>query len=295
MTVAAGRTGGARAQARAGYLFSGLYTVLLVGFGLVPAGYAVYLAFKGETGGFTLDHFVQVAQDFRYVETFQHVATYTVAFLVPSLVISIGFALLLQPRRAAVASWFRFLYYLPQALTGAAGVIVWVFMLTPAVSPVRPLLTAAGYDNLFEVLSPANLPVVLAIIAVWTSANGILLMYAALSSIPVEVTEAARLDGANSWQTAIHVKLPMIRKWVAYTVILNVAASTQLFVEPQLIAGATGGGVGENWSPLQLAYTFAYTYADFASAAALSLQLLVISVLAAVLIIKRTSLFRMEI
>lgn len=266
-----------------------------MGFGLVPAIYAVYLAFIDQSGAFTFGNFLTVMRDFRYAQSFLHIGLYAVVFLVPSLLVSIGLALLLQPRRALVASSFRFLYYLPQALTGVAGVIVWLFMLTPAVSPVSFLLEAFGFENLFQVVSPDNLAVVLAIIAIWTSANGILLMYAALSSIPADVIEAARLDGANSGQIAWYVKLPMIRKWVAYTVILNIAASTQLFAEPEIMGTATGGAVGVDWAPLQLAYTYAYTYVDFPAAAALSLQLLVIAIVAAIVIIKRTNLFRVEI
>lgn len=290
------RSAKARREARAGYGFSALYLALLLGFGVVPALYAFYIAVLDENGRFAfLDNFATVARDFRYVDSLLNIGTFAVVFLVPSLIASVGLALLLQSRRPFVASSFRFLYYLPQALTGVAGVIVWLFMLNPAVSPVKILLDRLGYENMFQVISPGNLAVVLAIITIWTSANGILLMYAALSSIPDEVVEAARLDGANTGQTIWHVKLPMIRKWVAYTVILNIAASTQLFAEPQIMATATGDAVGTDWAPLQLAYTFAYSYADFSAAAALSIQLLIITIIAAVVIIKKTDLFRVEI
>lgn len=285
----------AKQQARAGYLLSLLYVVLLVGFGLVPGVYAVYLAFIDQTGRFTLDNFATVIGDFRYGETFLHVGVYTLVFLVPSLLVSIGLALILQSRRPIVGASFRFIYYLPQGLIGVAGVIVWLFMLTPAVSPVGFILEAFGYENLYQVVSRDNLAVVLAIIAIWTSANGILLMYAALSSISSDVIDAARLDGGNSVQIAWYVKLPMIRKWVAYTVILNIAASTQLFAEPQIMGTASGGAVGSNWAPLQLAYSFAYTYTNFPAAAALSLQLLIIAIVAAIVVIKKTNLFRVEI
>lgn len=287
-----------RNQAIAGYGFSALYVALLVGFAVVPALYALYLAFVRPEGGFAgLGNFATVIADYRYLDTFANLGIYTAVFLVPSMVVSIGLALLLQSRRPAVGSTLRLLYYLPHSVIGVAGVLLWLFMLTPRVSPIGGLLRAMGFESLYHVIrpsSPASLAVLFALIAIWTSGQGILLMFAALSSIPKEMDEAASLDGANSWQRIWHVKLPMLRKWVAYLTIVNVAASTQLFAEPQLMVAVTNGAVGANFSPLQLAYTYAYQYGNFPASAALSIQLLVLGVAAAVVVVTKTGLFKVE-
>lgn len=286
-------SGTRRRQARIAYLLVAPYTLLLVAFGLAPAAYAIYLSFVRPEGGFAfLDNFITVISDFRYATAFANVGTYAVIYLVPSLVIAIGISILLRPRAHQSVAVLQVLYYLPQGLIGAAGVVVWMFMLTPDVSPVGAVLRAMGYDNLVQVVIGGNLPVVLAIIAVWTSGNTILLMYAALTSIPDELYEAARLDGANAPQQAWYVTLPMLRKWVAYTAILNSAACVELFAEPTLINSATR--VGANWSPMQLALTYAYQYQNFPAAAALSVQILAILMLAAFAIVKWTGMFRIE-
>lgn len=280
-------------QARVAYVLVAPYTLLLLGFGIGPAGYAVYLSFVRPEGGFAFfDNFVTVASDFRYAATFAHVGTYALIYLVPSLAIAIGMSILLRPRARRSVAVLQLLYYLPQGLIGAAGVVVWMFMLTPNVSPVGAVLQGLGYENLVQVVIGGNLPVVLAVIAVWTSGNTILLMYAALTSIPDELYEAARLDGANALQQARYVTLPMLRKWIAYTTILNSAACVELFAEPTLMNSATG--VGANWSPMQLALTFAYQYQNFPAAAALSVQILVILILAAVVVVKWTGMFKIE-
>jgi len=67
-------------------------------------------------------------------------------------------------------------------------------------------------------------------------------MYGALNNISDEVLEAARIDGAGPWRTAIHIQIPMIRKWIVYLAILAFASGTQLFVEPQLLQTASLAG-----------------------------------------------------
>ena len=79
-------------------------------------------------------------------------------------------------------------------------------------------------------------------IAFWTGAGGwIVVMYGALNTIPTELEEAARIDGAGPITIALRLKLPLIRKWVAYMAILSFATGTQLFVEPQLVNQASLG------------------------------------------------------
>jgi multiple sugar transport system permease protein len=88
--------------------------------------------------------------------------------------------------------------------------------------------------------------------------------------------------------------LPMIRKWIAYMVILSFATGTQLFVEPQLVNSASLGHVPDTWSANQLAFQLAFRYGRFNEAAALSVDLLVIGLIAAVLIVTRTGLFKKD-
>jgi multiple sugar transport system permease protein len=75
--------------------------------------------------------------------------------------------------------------------------------------------------------------------------------------------------------------------------ILCFAAGTQLFVEPQVLAEASGPFGNYNWSPTQVAYQQAFRYGNFNEAAAILVILLVLGLLVAVLVIWRGKLFRM--
>ncbi|QNP75322.1 sugar ABC transporter permease [Streptomyces roseirectus] len=285
---------GASRQSRAGVAFVAGYVVLLIAFGVLPTGYAVYYAFTDAGGAFTgFGNFVDTARDFRFVDALGHVALYLVFWLVSLVVFVVALALLLHRLASGPLSrTLRFLYYIPGALAGAASVLVWLFMLDPTVSPVSSLLEVLGFDTFGEVIAPGNLALLFTVIAFWTGAGGwIVVMYGALNNIPRDVMEAARIDGASAWQTAWRVQIPMLRKWIVYMVILAFAGGAQLFVEPQLLSLASVGVAGRDYSLNQLTYDFAFQMNDVNGAAAVSVELLVVSVSVAGVFVARSGFF----
>ena len=279
-----------------GVSFILLYLPFLIGFGIAPMIYAIVLAFTNADGSWAgLHNFARTFEDYRFLPAFEHILLYTGVWLGSLFVFVVGLALLLHGRANRVSAGFRFLFYLPGALAGAASVLVWLFMLDPAVSPFSGVEHVFGDQLFVQSIAPGKLPFVFAMIAFWTGAGGwIVVMYGALNTIPYELDEAARIDGAGPFTIAFRLKLPLIRKWIAYMAILSFAIGTQLFVEPQLVDEASLGLVPDTWSSNQFAYQLAFRYGDFNAAAAVSVDLLVIGLTAAVLIVTRTGLFRRE-
>jgi len=174
-------------------------------------------------------------------------------------------------------------------------VVLWLFVLDPTVSPVSAVLRAFGSESLIQTVAPGNLPVVFAVIAFWTGAGGwIVVMYGALNSISIEVLEAARLDGASAIQTALHIQLPMLRKWISYMAIMSLAAGTQLFVEPKVLSQATHAVVPVDYSLNQLAYLYAFKQQDLNGSAAIAVMLLVVSLGLSVYFVIRGGLFERD-
>jgi multiple sugar transport system permease protein len=146
-----------------------------------------------------------------------------------------------------------------------------------------------------QTISPAHLPVIFAIIAFWSGAGGwIVVMYGALNSIPTEVMEAARVDGAGAVRTALHIQLPMMRKWISYMAVISLAAGTQLFVEPTVLSQASQGVVPVDYSLNQLAYQYAFKQTDNNGAAAIAVMLLVVCVVLSVFFVIRGGLFERD-
>jgi len=291
---------GPRARSRrggAGYVFVSGYVALLMLFGVGPVFYSVFLALTRPEGGFAgAGNFSKAVTDFRFWPAVQHVGVYLVLWLLSLSVLVVLLALVvhrLASRRTKSA--LRFAYYIPGALAGASSVLLWLFVLDPSVSPVAPLLRWTGSDTFTQVIAPSHLPVIFTIIAFWTGAGGwIVVLYGALNTISSDVMEAARVDGAGPVQTAVLIQLPLLRKWIAYMLILSMAAGTQLFVEPQLVSQASFGIVGNDYSVNQLAYQYAFAQNDFNASAALSLLLLVVALVLSAVFVTRGKLFETE-
>jgi multiple sugar transport system permease protein len=150
-----------------------------------------------------------------------------------------------------------------------------------------------------EVIQPSHLPLIFTLLGFFVGAGGwIAIFYGGLKGISADLLEAAAIDGANAWQTAFFIKLPMIRRYVIYLAILTFAGNIQIFTEPQLI-GVSFSYVGistisPTWSPNQLGYYFAFTNGNFGAAAAISLLMVAIGLAGALAIIRVTGFFRTD-
>ncbi len=279
------------------YLFVAIYAVLAIAFGIVPALFAVYLAFTTGDGGFAgVANFSKVMHDFRFLPAVEHVAFYLVIWLV-ALVLLVTFLAIVV--HAISVRWLsrslRLVFYLPGALAGASSVLLWLFVLDPTASPVSGLLRLLGFSSFVQVIVPGHLPAIFAIIAFWTGAGGwIVIMYGALNNISPAIIEAARMDGAGVVQIALRIQLPLLRKWISYMGVMSLAAGTQLFVEPQLLSQASNAVVPNDYSLNQLAYQYAFQQNDFNGAAAISLLLLLIALALSAVFVTRGGLFETD-
>ncbi|HTJ38026.1 MAG TPA: sugar ABC transporter permease [Dactylosporangium sp.] len=285
---------GHRPERRFGVLLIAPYAALLLVAGIVPTGYAVVksLQNESETGFGGISSYTRVAGDFRFLETFANVGLTLAIWLPLMLAVVVLLALLIDARPGRFGAWMRFVYYLPGALAGIANFMLWLFLLNPGQSPISFLWHGFGYRNLSEVAQPGNLPVILAAMLFFQGAGTwVVVLNGGLNGIPDTLLESARLDGASAWDVAWRIKLPLIRPWLGYMTLLNVAYGFQLFLEPQVLSQVTHGMISPQWTPNQLSFTYAYQILDTPAAAAMSVILLVITLALGLLIVSRTRLF----
>jgi multiple sugar transport system permease protein len=100
-----------------------------------------------------------------------------------------------------------------------------------------------------------------------------IIMYAALRSIPTELYEAAEIDGAGPIRLAWSIKIPAIRPAIFLTLIFSVIGTFQLFNEPSLLAQIAPNVIGSAYTPNQYAYTLAFVNQDSNYAAAVAFLL----------------------
>jgi multiple sugar transport system permease protein len=270
------------------------YLLLLIAFGLIPIVMAVlevpHESRVNPDGGW--DAFKIVLQDFRFLPAVGHVLGFMAIFVPTTIIFVIAMALMLDVNPTAWKKWLRMAYIVPAAISGAVAVLVWYALLQPTFSPIREPLSWVGITTSDQIWQTKNLVYIFAVMAFFAIAgNWILIQFGSLQSISGEVIEAARVDGCSALQIALRIKLPLIKKYIVYMGVLIFAGGLQIFVEPQLIDTGIYSGIAEAWSLDQLSFELAFTSGDFGGASALSLMLLVPSLLGALVVIFKTDMF----
>lgn len=287
----------ARRDARMSYLLLAPYLLLLVMFGLFPIAYAFGLSFFDtiEMVFWGLTNYEFVFNDFRVPASVVNVLGF-VAIWVGMTVIGVAtLSLMLDSVGRRTANALRTVYFLPGAVTSSAIVVLWLSVLDPSVSPFQPVLHGLGWGTRADVISGVGLAGIFAIMAYFSSSGGWIVVFGgALSSLPVEVMEAARIDGANRFQLALRIKLPLIWRSLVLMAILSLAGGLQLFVEPQLMGLAGPQFAQSDWSLNQMAFQYAFRMGDFGASAALSTLLVGASIAIALVIVFATKFYKID-
>lgn len=287
----------ARRDTRMSYLLLAPYLLLLLMFGLFPIAYAFGLSFFDTIEmvfwGFTNYQFV--FDDFRVPASVVNVLAFVAIWVTLTMIGVAVLSLMLDSINRKTANTLRTIYFLPGAVTSSAIVVLWLFVLDPSVSPFQPVLHGLGWGTRADVVSGIGLAGVFAIMAYFSASGGWIVVFGgALSSLPTEVMEAARIDGANRFQLATRIKLPMIWRSLVLMGILSFAGGLQLFVEPQLM-GLAGPQFAQNdWSLNQMAFQYAFRMGDFGASAALSSLLVGSSIVIALVIVFATKFYKID-
>lgn len=270
---------------------------MLILFGLLPITYALGLSFVDtiEGGFYGLANYAFVFQDFRLERKLWHVIAFVAIWLTMMVLGVVVLSLMPDSLKRSTATVLRIIYFIPGAISTSALVVLWLFVLDPAVSPFQWLLHLAGYESRSDVFHSPGLPAVLAIMAFFTSSGSWIVVFGGvLSGISPEVVEAARIDGANRTQLALRIKLPMIRRSVILMALLSFAAGLQIFVEPQLMSLGGLQFSQVDWSLNQLSFQYAFRMGDFGAASAFSTLLVGFTIIIALVIVFRTSFYKID-
>ena len=221
--------------------------------------------------------------------------TYVVIWVVVTVIGVVALSLMLDTLPHRAATTLRTIFFLPGAITSSAIVVLWLFLLDPLVSPFQPFFHLFGWTSRQNVVGGFGFAGIFALMSYFANSGGWIVVFGgALAGVPVELSEAARIDGANRWQMAMMIKLPMIWRSVGLMAILCFAAGLQIFVEPQLMSLAGLQYSRTDWSVNQLAFQYAFSMGDFGTSAALSTMLLTASIGIALVIIFATKFYKLD-
>ena len=210
---------------------------------------------------------------------------YFVAVGVPlSLAASLGAALLLHSRLARCKAFFRTALFAPVVTTAVAMAVVWRYLFNTKYGWANHLLGVLGIHPVDWLGDPHWAMPTIILFAVWKNFGyNMIILLAGLQAIPVELYEAARIDGASAWRQFRHVSLPLLGPTLLMVAILTVSGYFQLFAEPYVMT--EGGPLQSTTSVLYLMYEdgFQWWNLGIASAEAFVLFLVMFAVTAAML------------
>ena len=219
---------------------------LLLGlFSYWPLIYQAYLSFTRWDMISPVKTFVGV-DNYRFMftgEGFQRVllntAYFTAAVLIGSLVLGLALALLLNQRLRG-RNLVRSVVFAPVILSGAAVGLVWAYIFDPVYGLMRVVLRVFGLASPDWLVSTRWAMPAVIIVYLWKNVGYSAIIYlAGLQNIPRELYDAAKVDGANGWQTFRHITLPQLSPTTFFIAVTTILFSIQAF---DILAVMTEGG-----------------------------------------------------
>lgn len=192
-----------------------------------------------------------------------------------SLAASLGAALLLHSRLARFKPLFRTALFAPVVTTLVAVAIVWRYLFHTRYGLLNYALAQLGVDPIDWLGDPDWAMPAIILLAVWKNYGyNMIIFVAALQSIPLDLYEAARIDGASAWQQFRFVTLPMLMPTLVLVSILTTAGYFQLFAEPYVMT--RGGPLRSTVSVLYFMYEEGFAWWNLGAASAIAFLLFVI-------------------
>ena len=270
------------AQAQAAWLFVAPALVLIGVFFVLPVLAGLVLSLTdfdlyaiGDPGiarVVGLRNYHQVLTDAEFWNALRNTLYFVFAGGPLSLALSLGAALLVNAKRARFPGLFRVVFFTPVVTTLVAVAIVWRYLYHPHYGLIDLALGRLGIHPIDWLGDPHWAMPALILLSAWKNFGyNLLIFVAGLQSIPEDLYDAARLDGAGAWARFVHVTLPSLRPTMLFVGVLTVIGQFQLFAEPYVMT--QGGPLRSTVSIVLLMYEQGFRWWRIGLAAAIAFVL----------------------
>jgi multiple sugar transport system permease protein len=167
--------------------------------------------------------------------------------------------------------WLRAVFFVPVVVSLPVLAVLWTMLYQPASGAEMGLINAAlqvaGFEPRSWLHDPSWALPALAFMSVWQGVGlQMMIFLAGLQTVPAELLEAARIDGAGGWRRVVHVIIPSLRNTFVFVLTVTTILAFRLFVQPYLM---TRGGPGDaTLSVVQAIYEMTFLSQDLGRAAA---------------------------
>lgn len=248
--TASGKGSGRRTETRWAWFFLAPWIIGFLFFTAGPMLASLGLSFTdyslvGDTSFVGTENYERLFTDDRVYLSLTNTIVYTVLHVPLQIAVALALAMLMH-RVVRGAGLFRTILYLPVMTPPVALAALFLLLLNGSTGAVNDLLGVFGIDGPNWTTDPTWIKPGIVVMQLWTVGSTVVIYLAALSSVPDELYEAAKLDGAGPWQQFRHVTLPMISGTVYFTVLVNTIGSLQIFTEAYAMYFSAGSQTSSN-------------------------------------------------
>lgn len=280
-------------RARWAYLFIIVPMLLFTIFELYPFLQALYFSISkwkitGPVGFVGLDNYRKLTSDPVFWKALWNTLRYSVVVVLGSMGLSLFLATLIYPLSRPAKTFYKMAFYLPAVASIVVVALVWRWMYQPAFGLFNYLFGLVGLGPFgFLTKTSQALPSIMVVQIFSNPVIGmgasIILLLAAMNSIPFDLYESAILDGANAWQKFRYITFPLLRPTVVFLLVIGTVETFREFTAIYLMTTTsssntlTGGGpFYSTTTVVYYIYVNAFLTRQFGLAAAMAIVLFVI-------------------
>jgi multiple sugar transport system permease protein len=266
-----------------GLLYIAPAILLVTVFFVIPLGMTAWMSLHnwplmGQHRFIGLDNYIAITKDVRFWNALKFTLYYTVVVTIAIFAVAFPLALFVEKPRS-MTNLYRTAFFMPVVVGFASASLLWAWLLNVDSGLFSPAAQQLGLTekryNLIATFNPAFWSII--VMVVWKVAGfTMIILMTGLQSIPGELLEAAKIDGANAWQRFRSITLPLMRRTLALALILSVAGSILAF--DQFYIMLRGGPRNQTITAVYWIFNQSFVSFKLGYGAALSMVLLVILV-----------------
>jgi multiple sugar transport system permease protein len=267
-----------RRRQRFGWLFVAPFALVFITFLIVPLAYALWLSLHTKSLAFGtrltwFDNYDKAFTDPSFLTGVRRVLAFAIVMVPIQLGIALVIALVLDTLTTRLAAFSRLLVFLPYAVPAVIGALMWGFLYSPSFGPVTQIAQTLG-TGAPNLLDSDSIFWSLVNVVTWQWVGYyMIIIYSALQGVDPQLYEAARLDGASGWQTALRIKVPMISSTLVFITVFSLIGTLQFFNEPSILGTLAPGAIPPDYTPNMYSFAQAFSYSAFNYASAISFAL----------------------
>jgi ABC-type sugar transport system permease subunit len=187
-----------------------------------------------------LDNYIQMLNDPNVIKSLIVTFRFAIIAIPLTMAASLGFALLVNSPKLFARNVFRSFIYMPIQIPLVASTLVWIGFLNTESGWLNGIIGFFGLQGPNWITSETWIYPALALIGLWGVGNFMLINIAGLQSVPTELYEAARIDGAGAWTMFRRITIPLISPILLYNLVISLITTFQYFTQAYTMTNGRG-------------------------------------------------------